>query len=158
MARDPFNIYDLPDTDRTWMKTASCRGSTANFFPSQMGERGVREAIAICNQCPVRIRCLDWSINNNITHGIWGGLTSRARREYANARAYLVDDTRQEHKTAWWYQHYLQINDPDPTQRTSQTLGLSKAAVYHHLRIDRIAKGIIDDDNRGQTDNSDDVD
>ena len=122
------------------MSRAECTGSHANFFPSVMGERGVKEAIAICNTCNVKIRCTQFALNNNIHHGIWGGFTARGRRELANAIAYLQDETRQEHTTAHWYNHYLRTGDTDPTLKTAQTVGISKATVYHHLRIDRLAK------------------
>lgn len=138
--RDHWGLFELPDRDRKWVDQASCKGSAANFFPSQMGEVGVREALAICNLCAVRVSCLQYAMNNNIAHGIWGGLTARGRRELANAQEYVKDPTRQEHKTAEWHQHYVFISDSDPVRRTAQTLGMSKATVYHHLRIDRLAK------------------
>lgn len=36
-------------------------------------------AISICQQCPVRDACLDWSLRAGETHGIWGGTTPRDR-------------------------------------------------------------------------------
>lgn len=105
-----------------------------------MGESGVKQAVAICNLCPVQIRCVQFALNNNIQHGIWGGYTARGRRELANALAYVADPTRQEHQTAHWFGHYTRTNDEDPVRRTAQTLGISKATVYHHLRIDRLAQ------------------
>lgn len=138
--RDHMGLFELPDSDRRWVDNASCKGSSANFFPSQMGEVGVREALAICDQCAVRVSCLRYALNNNIAHGIWGGLTARGRRELANALEYVKDPTRLEHKTAEWFKHYTLINDRDPVRRTAQTLGMSKATVYHHLRIDRLAR------------------
>lgn len=122
------------------MSRSACTGSAANFFPTQMGESGVKQAIAICKQCPVQIRCVQFALNNNIQYGIWGGYTARGRRELANALAYVADPTRQEHTTANWYTHYTRTNDEDPVRRTAQTLGISKATVYHHLRIDRLAQ------------------
>ena len=143
--RDHLGLFELPDTNRAWVEHSACKGSAANFFPSQMGEVGVREAIAICNGCPVKVNCLRYAINNNIGHGIWGGYTARGRRELANAMQYLDDKTRKEHKTVEWFEHYTRIDSTDPLRRTAQTLGLSKAAVYHHLRIDRLAKEQTDD-------------
>ena len=122
------------------MRRAACTGSSANFFPTQMGESGVKQAVAICGQCPVQIRCVQFALSNNIRHGIWGGYTARGRRELANALEYVADFTRQEHATAHWYAHYVRTNDEDPVRRTAQTLGISKATVYHHLRIDRLAQ------------------
>ena len=114
-----------------------------------MGESGVKQAIAICETCAVKVRCTQYALNNEIHHGIWGGFTARGRRELANAISYLKDNTRQEHTTTRWHTHYTATGDEDPIQRTAQTIGISKATVYHHLRIDRLARetatGIIND-------------
>lgn len=143
---DHLSIFELADRDRSWFVDAACRGThnALNFFPSKMGERGVKETIAICDTCTVRARCLTFAINNNINHGIWGGMTARARRELANAMAYINDPTRAEHTTARWYRFYNDTGDRDPLRRTAQTLGMSKATVYHHLRIDRLSKETLD--------------
>ena len=146
--RDHWGLFELPDKNRKWVDRAACNGSSANFFPTQMGEKGVKEAIAICNSCVVRVNCLQYALNNSIAHGIWGGLTARGRRELSNAVAYVKDPKRQEHKTAEWYKHYTMLADSDhvdPVRRTAQTLGLSKATVYHHLRIDRLAREKTDE-------------
>ena len=38
------------------------------------------EAIAICNECPVKIDCLEYAINTNQDSGIWGGTTEEERK------------------------------------------------------------------------------
>jgi hypothetical protein len=48
------------------------------FFPGRGESAG--PARQVCAACPVRQACLDYAINNRITHGIWGGLTERERR------------------------------------------------------------------------------
>lgn len=150
---DHLSIFELEDRDREWFVDAACRGMIThlNFFPSKMGEKGVRETIEVCTGCKVRDRCLQYAINNNINHGIWGGMTARARRELANAMAYINDPTRAEHTTARWYRFYSDTDDRDPLRRTAQTLGMSKATVYHHLRIDRLSRETLD---ANQRDNS----
>lgn len=40
----------------------------------------VREAKAICIDCPVRLECLHYAIRNRERDGVWGG-TSERRRE-----------------------------------------------------------------------------
>lgn len=55
------------------------------------------QAKAICADCPVRQKCLDWALTYPEKHGIWGGLTEEERaamrragltqREAASARA-----------------------------------------------------------------------
>ena len=53
------------------------------WFPEKLGndtshiaESSV--AITICNRCRHREECAEWGINKEV-HGIWGGLTARAR-------------------------------------------------------------------------------
>lgn len=153
--RDHLGLFELADRDRTWIATAACTGSSANFFPSRMGEPGIAEAMQICTTCPVRINCLRYALNNNIAHGIWGGYTARGRRELANALDYLKDNTRQEHQTVEWFTRYVFLNEQDPIRRTAQTLGMSKATVYHHLRIDRLAKEKTDELTKPENHHSD---
>ncbi len=38
-------------------------------------------AKALCNDCPVRMQCLSYAIQNNIQHGVWGQ-TTPLEREY----------------------------------------------------------------------------
>lgn len=39
-----------------------------------------REAMSICNQCPVMEECRQFAIDNEIDYGIWGGMTTAQRR------------------------------------------------------------------------------
>lgn len=110
-----------------------------------MGEPGVSEAMKICQTCAVRVRCLTYALNNNITHGIWGGYTARGRRELANALDYVRNTTRTEHRTTSTYTDLVQRGDTDPVATTATALNISKATVYHHLRIDRLAKERTDE-------------
>lgn len=62
---------------RTWQDGALCRQHPeVNFFP----ERGepVDDAVAICQACPVRERCLSEGLYDNF--GIWGGTSGNQRR------------------------------------------------------------------------------
>jgi len=48
------------------------------FFPSDA--RDARDAKAFCASCPFRAPCLDFAIEHDEQHGIWGGLDPRERR------------------------------------------------------------------------------
>jgi len=62
-----------------WMAQSVCAQTDPEaFFPEKGGS--VRTVLAICGRCPVRTQCLDFALENNIQHGIWGGLSSLARR------------------------------------------------------------------------------
>ncbi len=48
-----------------------------DFFPSGNAQAAKR----ICGRCLVRHECLDFAVAENITEGIWGGLSERERRK-----------------------------------------------------------------------------
>ena len=70
-----------------WRDQAACVGVDYKvMFPSQpRGGRGrsteeiAREAKAVCAFCPVREECLRYALDNNISHGVWGGMTPNQR-------------------------------------------------------------------------------
>lgn len=69
------------DTDPDWQHPGACRGSDQNLWFSTRGENNaVNEAKKICNQCPIKQKCLDYALYHNEQHGVWGGLTVRERR------------------------------------------------------------------------------
>ena len=68
-----------PTLDTGWMAAAACNGLDTRWFFPERGE-DVREARRICNGCPVRLQCLDYALELNIKHGIWGATSERKRR------------------------------------------------------------------------------
>ena len=75
----------------TWRESSACRDADpAIFYPAPpTGRRPdayipaahYDQARAICNQCPVRDRCLDdaMAVERGDRHGMFGGLTERER-------------------------------------------------------------------------------
>ncbi len=51
------------------------------FFPDTMAQ--ARQAIALCNSCPLIEQCLQWALVHE-DHGIWGGKTARQRARMRN--------------------------------------------------------------------------
>lgn len=47
------------------------------FFPEDLP--GTKTAIAFCQDCLVKTPCTLYAIENNINHGVWGGLSIRSR-------------------------------------------------------------------------------
>ena len=99
--------------DLAWRANAACVGEpTAMFFHGSLSLRTgntfareralqhqpVRDALALCDLCPVKTECLDTAMNaehGNAAagrHGIWGGLLPHERAELARPtrRRYLV--------------------------------------------------------------------
>jgi WhiB family redox-sensing transcriptional regulator len=73
-----------------WKERGACKGITEDsiFFPeSSDSEWKAKQdkAISICQQCPVRIQCLEYAIQNN-EPGVWGGTSERERRRIKRAR------------------------------------------------------------------------
>jgi WhiB family redox-sensing transcriptional regulator len=71
------------DHGANWRDRAACRDEDPElFFP--IGNTGpallqIKEAKAICRRCPVRPACLRWSLDNQVTDGIWGGVDQDER-------------------------------------------------------------------------------
>ena len=77
------------------MQSALCRQVDPElFFPSSSNDATdglittIRQAKAICQQCPVQLPCLDAALENDERHGIWGGVN------FATARSRTRDQLR----------------------------------------------------------------
>lgn len=73
-----------------WQRDAACRHSNPDLFfplgPSALGRVEAWAAKQICNRCPVRTDCLDWSIDTRQRTGVWGGMTEDERRQEVERR------------------------------------------------------------------------
>lgn len=68
--------------ERQWMKQAACRGADTNlWFPEKGQQAQYKEAVAICDGCPVRIDCAEYGWNEQ--YGIWGGMNLKQRKSWA---------------------------------------------------------------------------
>ena len=57
------------------------------WFPNNGDRAGAERAKAVCIQCPVRERCLEWALAIGEREGIWGGTTPSGRRQLRKAGA-----------------------------------------------------------------------
>ncbi|HEY9411431.1 MAG TPA: WhiB family transcriptional regulator [Jiangellaceae bacterium] len=74
-----------PYTAENWRDGAECRQADPEaFFPAKGGSN--TEAKHTCLSCSVRVFCLDWAIENNIQHGVWGATSTYQRRNLRRAR------------------------------------------------------------------------
>jgi len=46
----------------------------------------LQAAVAVCSECPVVNECRDFAISENITVGIYGGLSNKGRREFVTGK------------------------------------------------------------------------
>lgn len=68
-----------------WGHRGLCRGVNPDlFYP----ERGVssREAKAVCQECPVRLECLEYGTTRVEKFGVWGGRSEKERRRIRKER------------------------------------------------------------------------
>lgn len=66
--------------NRDWVADALCAQVDTNlFFPETPGSSSLA-AKRICAECPVKLPCREWAIENN-EWGIWGGLSWNQRRQ-----------------------------------------------------------------------------
>ena len=70
-----------------WREQASCRGMDVSVFVPSTGKRGrpvaneYKKARAICEQCKVKISCLNFALTSGFNEfGIFGGLSPKARQ------------------------------------------------------------------------------
>ena len=91
-------MSDLPDLRRHWREDAACAGQDQRiWFPvddrvhrqhsDEFHLAVYRAARDVCDGCPVREQCLTWALDNNeVDHGMFGGLTPRERRRIKRRR------------------------------------------------------------------------
>lgn len=78
------------DGPEWWMPLGLCaprpeqRHSPLLWFPNNGA--GVAAAQRVCLDCPVQIECLEYALERRIDHGVWGGVSERARRQILKDR------------------------------------------------------------------------
>ena len=87
-SQDDAQLWGLfePHEDVSWQHKALCAQTDPEaFFPEKGGS--TRDAKAVCANCEVREKCLQWAIENDERFGIWGGMSERERRRYKKNQA-----------------------------------------------------------------------
>ena len=76
----------LLDRAGDWRDAAACRHHDPEmWFPHESAP--AKPAKDICNdQCPVRVECLQFALDQRIGHGIWGGLGTTERDKLRKAK------------------------------------------------------------------------
>lgn len=67
------------DDEDEWKLTAACRGQSRLFFSENKSDIG--RAKRICDECPVKLACRQYSLIHHEPVGTWGGLSERERRK-----------------------------------------------------------------------------
>lgn len=85
MPRPRRDLAELLAGRRDWYADALCAQTDPEaFFPEKGGS--VADARKTCAACDVREQCLQYALDNNERHGIWGGLNERDRRKVKRER------------------------------------------------------------------------
>lgn len=82
---DLLSEWELVNTNTSWMQFARCKGADPSLFFAEGGvswQDKHAEAKKYCTNCVVYKDCMKFAIDNQITHGIWGGLSPTERRRY----------------------------------------------------------------------------
>ena len=56
------------------------------WHPANGNRVSAERAKAICERCPVRQHCLEWALEANEQHGVWGGTTPLERQKMRRNR------------------------------------------------------------------------
>lgn len=72
-----------------WASFAACKDTDPDLFFPTSGA-GLTDAKRICASCSCRKACLEYALQRNEKHGVWGGTSERERRILRRARRKLT--------------------------------------------------------------------
>ena len=90
-VKPTINIKAI-ETSWVWQAQGACRDMDSNLFYYEDQERGpaketrIANAKAVCESCKVKKECLEFALQINEQHGIWGGLTPEERQSVKRRR------------------------------------------------------------------------
>ena len=73
-----------------WHDQAACQHAHPDTFYPNTGEP-TAPAKRICATCPVADECLQWALDNDERHGVWGGLSEQERRRLKRGRGNVTE-------------------------------------------------------------------
>lgn len=74
-------LPEVPD----WVDDAACDPKHSDAWFPEKGATA-EDAKAVCRRCPVRADCLEGALERQEQWGVWGGLSTRERRDLAAGR------------------------------------------------------------------------
>ena len=75
----------MSSADVSWRSKGACCGLDAEiFYPDNDDHADF--AKSVCEECEVRIACLNYALDNREQQGVWGGATARERRRLLRIR------------------------------------------------------------------------
>jgi WhiB family transcriptional regulator, redox-sensing transcriptional regulator len=80
-----FEPLEAPE-DLRWQDQALCTQTDPAIFFVEKGA-STRPAKRVCMSCEVRAECLEYALDTDQMHGVWGGMSDRERRRLKRQRA-----------------------------------------------------------------------
>ncbi|MFE9407369.1 WhiB family transcriptional regulator [Streptomyces sp. NPDC006704] len=126
--------------DHSWQARGLCQGMPAKdidrlFFHAARDSASINKAKAICGQCPVKKACFDYALDNELRHGMWGGLTETERKPWHARVNKRLDYSRV--KAAFEGRDiHLSEAERDAVTRHAYTRGWSPERLAYALRLD----------------------
>lgn len=78
--RDWWSDLITERNPRVWQNTPACLGMRIDLFYPTQG-KSPYEGVQVCRQCPARLECLTWAIENGEEYGVQGGVSEKDRRD-----------------------------------------------------------------------------
>lgn len=73
-----------------WKQAGACRGlDAAIFHPDPTKGQSASQALAVCGECVIQKKCLNFALSAREDVGVWGGMTERERRRIRRQRRQL---------------------------------------------------------------------
>ena len=75
----------------SWQFEGACNGTDPESFFLEPNQRGdskrnkEKNAIALCNTCPVKKKCLEHALSVPEIYGVWGGMNEESRARLASS-------------------------------------------------------------------------
>lgn len=105
---DFISLLDLQN--EAWRQKAKCRGLDPSlFFPERGDNATLSQAKKICRDCPVKLDCLQYAVENREEFGVWGEMTVKGFRKVR----------RQVEATGEWP---FAADEPEPTDEELEEL------------------------------------
>lgn len=112
-----------------------CVGADPNlFFPDTMAQ--AREAVALCNTCPLIEQCLNWAMAHE-DHGIWGGKTARQRARMRKGEKSV--NPAEAVKSAEWL---AAVQGNEPARVVAERYGVQDRTVYRWRKAYKLGKEV----------------
>ncbi|MBF8194289.1 WhiB family transcriptional regulator [Nonomuraea sp. K274] len=77
---EALTLLERSSRTEHWTARAGCASSDPDLFFHDTDTPAARDAKAICRDCPVAAECLAVAVQQQVRHGIWGGLLPSERR------------------------------------------------------------------------------